>query len=197
MLGTVASVVGIGSGLNSIFGGGSSGPQPSSGTTAGGTVYDPFAQYRQQFGSQLAGMMTPGASFNTSDPSYAFRFGQGAEAVNRSEGAKGMLGSGNRLMDLVSYGQGMGSTEYGAQFNRLASLAGTSQTMGTSMGSLQNQQQQGGWNALAQGMSSLANTWGSWGGGGGGSTDMSGFQTNPYGPATSAYGSSFDVGMGW
>lgn len=56
---------------------------------------------------------------------YKFRVGQGQEALNRSMGAKGMLNSGNRLMDLMKYGQDMGSQEYDSQFGRLSGLLGT------------------------------------------------------------------------
>lgn len=55
---------------------------------------------------------------------YKFRVGQGQEALQRSLAAKGMLGSGNRLMELTKYGQDMGSQEYEAQHNRLAGLVG-------------------------------------------------------------------------
>ena len=56
--------------------------------------------------------------------SYQFRLAQGQEALERSLGAKGMLGSGNRLMDLQKYGQDMASQEYEGQFDRLSSLLG-------------------------------------------------------------------------
>jgi hypothetical protein len=39
-------------------------------------------------------------------------------------GAKGMLNSGNRLMELTKYGQDMGSQEYDAQAGRLSNLLG-------------------------------------------------------------------------
>ncbi len=55
---------------------------------------------------------------------YKFRVGQGAEALQRSLGAKGMLNSGNRLMELTKYGQDMGSQEYDAQAGRLGNLLG-------------------------------------------------------------------------
>ena len=42
---------------------------------------------------------------------YKFRVGQGQEALQRSLGAKGLLNSGNRLMELTKYGQDMGSQE--------------------------------------------------------------------------------------
>ncbi len=53
---------------------------------------------------------------------YKFRVGQGQEALQRSLGAKGLLNSGNRLMELTKYGQDMGSQEYDAQYGRLGSL---------------------------------------------------------------------------
>lgn len=53
---------------------------------------------------------------------YKFRVGQGQEALQRSMGARGMLNSGNRLMDLTKYGQDMGSQEYDAQYGRLSDL---------------------------------------------------------------------------
>lgn len=59
---------------------------------------------------------------------YKFRVGQGEEALQRSMGAKGMLNSGNRLMELTKYGQDMGSQEYDAQFSRLSDLMKTGTT---------------------------------------------------------------------
>jgi len=59
---------------------------------------------------------------------YKFRVGQGEEALQRSLGAKGMLNSGNRLMDLTKYGQDMASQEYDNQFGRLKDLLGIGAT---------------------------------------------------------------------
>lgn len=56
---------------------------------------------------------------------YKFRLGQGQEALQRQQAAKGMLGSGNRLMELTKYGQDMASQEYDNQFGRLSGLLGT------------------------------------------------------------------------
>lgn len=56
---------------------------------------------------------------------YKFRVKQGEDALQRSLGAKGMLNSGNRLMDLMKFGQDMGSQEYDAQAGRLSNLLGT------------------------------------------------------------------------
>lgn len=59
---------------------------------------------------------------------YKFRVSQGQEALQRSLGAKGMLNSGNRLMDLTKYGQDMASQEYENQFGRLSDLMKTGTT---------------------------------------------------------------------
>lgn len=55
---------------------------------------------------------------------YKFRVKQGEDALQRNLGARGMLNSGNRLMELLKYGQDMGSQEYDAQAQRLGSLLG-------------------------------------------------------------------------
>ena len=55
---------------------------------------------------------------------YKFRVNQGQEALNRNLAAKGLLNSGNRLMELTKYGQDMGSQEYDNQFGRIKDLVG-------------------------------------------------------------------------
>lgn len=83
---------------------------------------DPFASQRGQYQNSLANMMN--GQFSTSDPSYAWRVGQGQQALERSAAAKGYLGSGNILAELQNYGQGQGSQEYQNQYNRLLPLTG-------------------------------------------------------------------------
>lgn len=83
---------------------------------------DPFANQRGQYQNSLANLMN--GQFSTSDPSYAWRVGQGQQALERSAAAKGYLGSGNILAELQNYGQGQGSQEYQNQFNRLLPLTG-------------------------------------------------------------------------
>lgn len=72
---------------------------------------------QSSYDTALQKMMT--GAFDSADPSYKWRFDQGQQAVERSAAAKGLLGSGNVLQELMSYGQGMASTEYAAQFDRL------------------------------------------------------------------------------
>jgi hypothetical protein len=91
---------------------------------------DPFSSQRAQYQKPLSDLMT--GTFKPTDPSYDWRFKQGEQALERSAAAKGMLRSGNFLTALTDYGQGQASTEYQAQFNRLATLSGaTSGSPGT------------------------------------------------------------------
>ena len=73
--------------------------------------------------SRLKSLLDNPDSINQS-AAYKFRVAQGQEALQRSLGAKGLLNSGNRLMELTKYGQDMGSQEYENQFGRLGGLVG-------------------------------------------------------------------------
>lgn len=81
---------------------------------------------------------------------YQFQLGQGNEAINRSAAAKGMLNSGNVLAELAKYGQGMASTEYGNQVNRLAGLMQGAQNFGVSSGYYNPRDWYAGWGQQAQ-----------------------------------------------
>ena len=108
-------------------GGSVSGGQPSTmdPTALANTTKSAAAQMgvsnpgQSEYDTRLKAMMT--GSFGPDDPSYQWRFDQGQQAVERSQAAKGLLGSGNALQELMTYGQGMASTEYQAQFARLMS----------------------------------------------------------------------------
>ena len=80
---------------------------------------DPFAEQRPQYQQQLAKLMSDPGSLATS-PLYKFAQEQGLEAVNRTAGARGQLGSGNRLADLTRYGTGLA----GENFFKMAPLLG-------------------------------------------------------------------------
>ena len=80
-----------------------------------------------------------GAADFEADPGYQFRLSEGMKAIDRSASANGRLGSGRTLKDLVRFGQGQASQEYGNAYNRfqtnrsnkinpLQSLAGGAQT---------------------------------------------------------------------
>jgi hypothetical protein len=87
--------------------------------------------------NQLSTMTQPGgtltkdfsyAPFNYSaDPGYGFRFDQGMKALNATAAARGGMISGNALRAAEDYGQGLGSQEYGAAFNRYLSNYGNAQ----------------------------------------------------------------------
>lgn len=93
----------------------------AAGTAAG--LADPFASQRGQYQTQLSNLMAnPNSIVN--DPSYKFRLDQGQQALERSNVAKGYLGSGNMPIDLINYGQGAASQELNNQKSFLANLAG-------------------------------------------------------------------------
>ena len=56
--------------------------------------------------------------FNQDDPSYQWRFNQGADAIAAQASAMGQLGSGNLGTALVDYGQNAASQEYQNAYNR-------------------------------------------------------------------------------
>jgi hypothetical protein len=109
-------------------------------------TFDPWSKYRGAAGDKLwakeqAGdpsdvyrnrleeMQAPGngANFQSSDPSYNFRFEQGQKALERSLAGKGLLNSGNALARIQEYGQSAASQEFQAQFQRtMQSMDGVS-----------------------------------------------------------------------
>lgn len=124
-LGAVASVVGIGSGLNSMFGG-SSGGSSSGGSTSSGT-YDPYGQYRGQAASQLNTLMN-NPSLAMAQPGYQQQLQQGMEQSQRGAAATGMLQSGAEANALQQQGQNTFSSYYNAQLANLMQLSGASQS---------------------------------------------------------------------
>lgn len=89
---------------------------------------DPFGRYRDPFAQRLMGLyQNPWAISDT--PGYQFRLAQGLEGIDRNASAKGLMGSGNRLMELMRYGQDYASQEFDNEISRLSGLAGA--TMGS------------------------------------------------------------------
>lgn len=60
----------------------------------------------------------PDANSIYADPSYQFRLNQGAQALQNSAAAKGVLNSGGTLQDILNYGQGAASQEYSNIYDR-------------------------------------------------------------------------------
>lgn len=131
----------------------------------GPSGFDPNAPGVRPFGMQ---------DFIT-DPSYQWRLGQGEEAIMANRAASGGIQSGRTLKDLMTFGQGMASQEYGNAFNRYRAnqgdvygrLAGLSDTgvnaaggiarLGASAASQVGENQIGAGNALAAGQVGSAN----------------------------------------
>jgi hypothetical protein len=63
----------------------------------------------------------------TSLPGYQFQMGQGVQAIDRSEAAKGLLNSGATGKALTQYGQGLGSSYFGQYVGGLQNIAGMGQ----------------------------------------------------------------------
>lgn len=88
---------------------------------------DPFSKYRDQYATKLNSLLADPSSIQN-DPAYQFNLKQGQQAVERSQAAKGMGNSGNALTELMQYGQGMASNQFGNMANLYAGLAGANQS---------------------------------------------------------------------
>jgi hypothetical protein len=85
---------------------------------------DPFAAHRAFYASQLARLQANPASYMANDPSYKFMMDQGLEAIRRRMAAGGYAHSGNELLALQEYGQGLAAQTLFQEKQRLAALAG-------------------------------------------------------------------------
>ena len=107
---------------NPVVGGGS----VSTGTTGSSNlrdVADPFHTQRAQYQNQLSSLMSNPDGFMNSSL-FKSMTNNGLEAINRTAAAKRQLGSGNRLTDLMNYGQGEGSKQFFNYAGLLGNLAG-------------------------------------------------------------------------
>ena len=62
----------------------------------------------------------PGAEDVLADPGYQFRMNQGAQALQQSAAARGVLRTGGTMKDILGYGQSLASQEYGNVYARKA-----------------------------------------------------------------------------
>lgn len=98
-------------------------------------------------------------------PDYEFARSEGLKALEFSNAAKGQLSSGNNMRDLVQFGQGLATQNFGNYFNRLLQLsqlgsnaaAGQAQQIGNE-GQAQASGIVGSANALNQGLSGIGNS---------------------------------------
>jgi hypothetical protein len=130
-LATVASIVTIGGGIYNATRG-----QRNTQNAANQAAEraDPFGNYRDQFAQRLLSQFDnlTNQQFDPSsislDPAYQFAMKSGTDAVNRGAAASGMLGSGNRLIELEKLGVGLGgqfaSQQQDRQWNRNMGILG-------------------------------------------------------------------------
>lgn len=125
-LATVAAVVGIGAGVNSIVQSNRNRPGGGGSTDQAANTADPFRQHRGFYGLELGTQYNNLQRFNPADieidPEYQFLRDQGIGAINKGAAASGMLGSGTRLLDLQKFGTGLASNFADRKYNRQLSL---------------------------------------------------------------------------
>lgn len=155
VLSTIGSVVGIASGVNSLMGGN------GSGNAAGGAYNDWFAPYREKYGQKLDELVSgkPKDVLNTvyNSPLYAGGLAEGERSLGRGLAARGLTESGAENLAYKGYGQDYFTKQYQNLYNQYTGLSGaTQQPLDMSnMNSLNAQQNQAGWGAIAQGIGGL------------------------------------------
>lgn len=120
------------------FGNYKSGKAAAKGAKEGARMADPWAPYRGEYAGRLNALYANPSSI-TGMPGYQFRLNQGLDSINRNAATKGYLGSGNRLMELMRYGQDYGSQEFDNEVGRLSTLAGVNVGNPAAAGALQAQ----------------------------------------------------------
>lgn len=119
------------------------GAQDAANAAAGGAQagFDQYKQYNQPFYdagtsalSRLERLNAGDFSAFTQSPDYQFALNQGIEGINRGASARGALNSGGTDVDLLKYGQGLASQNYGQLYSRLADLAGMGQASAQGIG---------------------------------------------------------------
>ena len=98
----------------------------------------PYLGFGQEGVAGLRGLMADPDSIRNS-AAYQWQVGQGINALDRSAAAGGSLGSGGHSADLVRFGQGLASQEYGNQWARLMGVAGLGQNAAVGAGNMGQQ----------------------------------------------------------
>lgn len=86
-------------------------------SSGGGAADDEFYQ------NKLKALITDPAAFQKT-PGFQHALDTGKQAIERRFAANGMGNSGNVLAELMKYGTGLASQEYGSTLDRFAGLAG-------------------------------------------------------------------------
>jgi hypothetical protein len=163
VLGAIGSVVGIASGVSNLVGGDTSGQ----GNVANGAYYDPFANYRDSYAKRLNDLM----SGNTKDvsamvmgsPGYMPGLLEGQRTLQAGLARTGQVESGAEKVALNNLGTDYFKKSYNDLYNQYTTLSGATQQplSMSSANQLQQQSNQAGWGAIAQGVGSLANIYNS------------------------------------
>lgn len=120
----------------------------------------------QLYGIGPNGQQTGSSDFSNffQSPDYEFARGEGMKALEFSNAAQGQLNSGNNMRDLVQFGQGLATQNFGNYYNRLMQLSQLgAQSAGGQAQQIGNQGQAkasgivGSANAINQGLSSIGN----------------------------------------
>ena len=192
-LGVVGSVIGIGSGLNSIFGGGGS----KGGATGAQQQYDPYGPYRAQAASQLQNVMNNPA-LAMAQPGFQQQLQTGTQTTERALAAQGKLGSGQEQAALQTLGQNTFGSFYNSLTSQLEQLSGATQA--PAQANLAAQQgassqfglQSGALGQVTSGLGSLASIYNS--------SQTTPIQADTGAAASTAsdyYGSAYNPNAGW
>lgn len=93
----------------------------------------PFMQRGNAAGQQINALLGLGGDANAANQAfdqfrgstgYDFRMGQGLDAINQNNVTAGLLKSGKSLKDLTTFGQGIGSQEFGNYLGYLSNQQG-------------------------------------------------------------------------
>lgn len=96
---------------------------------------NPYLAFGQQGITGLQGLLNDPDSIQDS-AAYQWQVGQGLNALDRSAAARGNLFSGGHSADLLRFGQGLASQEYGNQWARLMGIANMGQNSAVGAGQM-------------------------------------------------------------
>ena len=98
---------------------------------------DPFSQQRGQYQQQLQALMANPGSV-TQSPGYQAQLEQGLQALQRTQGAQGFLGSGNAQQQNAQYAMQLQNQFYQQQLQDLMQLSGANIQGSPTAGSIQS-----------------------------------------------------------
>jgi hypothetical protein len=99
----------------------------------------PWMQAGQSALTQMQALNSGDVSSFKQSPDYQFALDQGLQSLDRSAAARGSLLSGGHSADLLKFGEGLASQNYGAYYDRLARMAGQGSNTASGLGQLGQQ----------------------------------------------------------